>query len=67
MLKVINEVDVYEGFNADGSKRENSPIYIKSHWNESSKVVLIIDGISVTLFAKDLHMAIENAKNNKKY
>lgn len=63
MIKVSNEVKVYE---VDGSEHVglNEPtITVRSHWNRSSLVVIEAGGRELTVLAVDLKAAIDNAGN----
>jgi len=64
MIKVQNEVDIYE---IDGRQTEGlSPpkVLVKSHWNDNHWVRLCLEGTqAVTVNAADLIAAISNATN----
>lgn len=66
MLKVINEVTVYEVNGAEPSN-DRPTIRILSHWNRSEFVVIEIDGHSLTVARKDLQAAIQNACNSARH
>lgn len=38
-------------------------LIVKNHWNDSSKVVILVEGCPVTVKSKDLIAAIQNATN----
>jgi hypothetical protein len=44
-----------------------SSIILKSHWVDSNKIVLLVEGVSVTVVAADLLAAIKNAQNTAKF
>lgn len=65
MIKVSNEVTIYE---IDGTETKGIPMptmNVHSHWNRDSLVVLEVAGQRVTVSAADLRMAIENATRTK--
>ncbi len=68
MIKVTCEVKVYE---VDGKEAKHSPsdepVIVSSHWNYRDRVVLTLNGKSVTVLADDLEKAINNATNTNKY
>jgi len=39
-------------------------LIIKNHWNDPTKIVLLVEGCPVTVNAKDLIAAITNATNS---
>lgn len=61
MIEVLNVIrafpEPHEGATGVGS------LSVKSHWNDSSKVVLLVEGCEVTVYAKELKAAIENSIN----
>ena len=61
MMKIINMIEIYEN---DG---KNAPadeiLQVSSHWSDNNFVVLHYDSKSITVSAKDLQKAIENAIN----
>lgn len=63
MIKVRNEVTIYEKEGKDATGCPLPTIEVVSHWNRDSLVVLIIDGARVTVSARDLQAAIVNATN----
>lgn len=63
MIKVANEITVYE---VNGKKTDIVPtptMAVLSHWNQNSLVVLDVAGTKVTVAARDLQAAIHNATN----
>jgi len=44
-----------------------SSIIVKSHWNDTNKIVILVEGCAVTVLAKDLIAAVENAVNTGKF
>lgn len=66
MINSINEVKIYEEKDKEVSIGVSSFIKIKSHWNRQEFVVLEIGkGVMVTVLARDLKNAIDNATNTK--
>lgn len=63
VIKVSNEVTVYE---VDGKEPGGLPmptLTIASHWNRDSLVVLHVNGQRLTVAARDLQAAVSNATN----
>ncbi len=44
-----------------------SSIAVKSHWNDTNKIVLLVEGCSVTVLERDILAAIANAKNSARF
>jgi len=65
-IKVTNEVDIKE-VNGKDCCFECSKLKVLSHWNEAGKIVLQNEAWSVTVRAKDIQTAIENAINTADY
>ncbi len=63
MIKVRNEVTVYETNGRETSGCPLPAIAVESHWNRDSMVVLMVGGQKVTVSARDLQAAIANATN----
>lgn len=66
-MTVTTTVEVYE---VDDKKVEigsTKEISVISHWNYGDRVILQVEGKSVTVIAKDLKLAIENATNVRRY
>lgn len=66
MVKVSNEVDIYE-INGLESKAPLSTLLVKSHWNRSALIVLEVAGQKLTVAATDLQAAILNATNTARH
>lgn len=62
MMSVINKVPVYE-IDGNDDIKDNPSIEVKSHWNYKNLIVLNIFGKEITVVAKDLEKAIQNATN----
>lgn len=68
MITNTNKLPIYEINGTDvppGAK--DAEIEVASHWNESSKVVLVVDGKRLTVVASDLGAAIRNATNTARH
>lgn len=66
MIKVRNEVKVYEHNGEDVALLENRFVDVVSHWNNNRQVVLVINGERYTVLADDLICAIRNATNSNR-
>lgn len=67
MIKVTNEVNVYEVDDKDVSIPAPR-ILVKSHWNSDALVVLVTPGGErLTVAADDLRSAIDNATNTRRF
>lgn len=67
MIKVSNEVPVYE---IDGTATSGIPqptIGVGSHWNRDNFVVLTVDGKKITVCARDLKAAVDNSTNSVRH
>ena len=64
MIKVINEVQVYDDVKF---ATEKVVIKVHSHWNENRAVELEIDGKRYKVYADDLIAAIKNATNTNRF
>jgi hypothetical protein len=65
MIEVTNEIKVYEN---KGKPEEKLKIYIGSHWNDDKMVNIILPGFNaLTVLAKDLKAAIDNATNSARF
>jgi hypothetical protein len=65
VIEVSNVIRAYPE-TSEGSSGVTA-ILLKSHWSDSSKVVLFVEGVSVTLLAKDLMAALKNAQNSSQF
>lgn len=61
MIEVTNHVRAFPepGEGNTGIKS----ILVKSHWNDPAKIIIMVEGCSVTVFKKDILAAISNASN----
>jgi hypothetical protein len=67
MINVENTVKIYE---IGGKENKDAPeeIKIHSHWNRSEMVNIELPGFAkITVAAKDLKAAIDNAQNVARY
>ncbi len=60
MIKVTSQVESYD-------EPRKPSIKVHSHWVDSDRVVLEIEGITVTVIARDLKAAIDNATNTARH
>lgn len=61
MMRSINMIEIYE---KNGEKQNGDDVLqVSNHWSDSNFVVLLYDGKSIAVSAKDLQKAIENATN----
>lgn len=65
MIEVSCAIRAFPEIN-EGSTGINS-IIVKNHWNDPEKIVILVEGCAVTVLAKDLIAAIENAVNTGKF
>ena len=63
MIKVTNEVNVYEVNGSEPKPGERPTVLVRSHWNRSNLVVLEIGDLRLAVTAADLQAAIRNATN----
>ena len=63
MIKVTQEVDIFEINGEEIEPDEHKIISVNSHWSRDEWVVLAVGGKLYTIFADDLRVAIENAQN----
>lgn len=65
-VNVACDVKIYE---IDGEEvelgAEQSPLQVKSHWNDSERVVLTIGKKTVTVAGHDLFIAVQNCMRTK--
>lgn len=64
MIKVSDEVPVYEINDTEATGLERPTISVQSHWNRDAFVVLVVDGKRYTVTARDLQAATNNATNS---
>ena len=65
-FKVCSEIQVYEidGEDVAIGQMDGTKLKIRSHWNRNNRVVLDINGIKITVIARDLELAVQNARNS---
>lgn len=61
MIKVINEVKVYNDHDDHDAKEEK--LHITNHASDDTMIVIVFDGVSFKVNAKDLEAAVSNAVN----
>lgn len=65
MIKVDSELKIYEIGGKDESPVGCKKLHIQSHWNRNELVCIEFPGfLPVTVSAKDLRAAIDNATNS---
>ncbi len=67
VIKVTNEIRVYEIDNKETTGRLQPRIEVESHWNRPDFIKLVLDGKSYTVVASDLTAAIRNAANTARH
>lgn len=65
MIEVSCGIRAFPEIN-EGNTGINS-IIVKNHWRDHDKIVILVEGCAVTVLAKDLIAAIENAVNTGKF
>lgn len=67
MIKVMNELRVFE---IEGKKTEfvdGPKVVVQSHWNVEGLVIVQFNGASVTVSGKDLIEAVRNSMNTSRF
>lgn len=66
MIVVENRVPIYEvgGERVEGPQ---APLEVSSHWNDDAWVSLTFGGKKITVNAKDLLAAVDNATNTHRF
>ena len=69
MIRVHSEVTVLEVQNNEIDLIETGEkvVGVKSHWNNNKLVVLTFDNVTLTVRAKDLTDAVQNATNSNRF
>ena len=67
MIKVRNEVTVYETNGKETQGLERPILIVSSHWNWDDRVDLTIGGDRITVLARDLEAAVKNATNTRRH
>ena len=62
MVEVLNTIMAHPEL--DEGPTGIRTLTVKNHWNDSTKVILLVEGCPVTVKAKDLLIAISNATNS---
>ena len=63
MKTSINKINIYEQNNSDVPIGETVQLIVENHWNLKDRVVLKFNGESITVLARQLEKAIQNAQN----
>jgi hypothetical protein len=70
-MKVENKIEIYE-MSVKGEEVKlagvgpgRKELIVKSHWNNTNKVILDFEGTQITVLADELNAAIRNATNWK--
>jgi len=67
MIKVKQEIEIYE-INGEATPIHDAPqILISSHWNENIKVIITIEGKAYTVVGGDLIQATYNAMHTNRF
>jgi len=61
-IEIENKISIKE-INGKKCELDGKKLIVKSHWNESRRVVLECESKNITVLAKDLQAAILNATN----
>lgn len=67
MIKVKQEVQIYEEDDKDVALGERKYIEVESHWNYNERVILVVEGKRITVLEDDLRAAITNATNINRF
>jgi hypothetical protein len=67
MMKIETRIDPVEidGGEISGLPKDSDQVSVSAHWNVNRFVVILFHGVSVTVLAKDLTRAIQNATNHE--
>ena len=68
VIKVTNELPIYEIGGKAPAMHDTPVLIVRSHWNDPLRIVLETEtGYCITINAKDLRAAIENAANTRRF
>jgi len=67
MIKVSQQVEIYEENDKEVPIGTNKYMGVESHWNHNERVILVIEGKRITVIADDLEAAITNATNINRF
>ena len=67
MIKVRNEVAVIETNGKETQGLERPLLIVASHWNWDDRVELTVGGDRITVLARDLIAAVNNATNTRRH
>lgn len=62
MIRVVNEVSVFTG-PEEAHEQKEEIVHVTNHAADDTMIVLVIDGKSYRIVAKDLESAIKNSVN----
>ena len=63
MIKVKQEVTIYEEDGKDVPMTTRKSLGVESHWNWNERVILVLGEKRITVIGRDLTTAITNAMN----
>ena len=67
MIKVKNEVPIYEVDGKEIKGIDSPKLVVESHWSCNKRVKLKLDGKEITVIGDDLVAAIVNAQNTRRW
>ena len=67
MIKVKQEVEIYEEDDEEIKGLEGKHLTVESHWNWDERVTLVIGRKRYTVLGDDLKTAIDNAMNINRF
>jgi hypothetical protein len=67
MIKISQQVQIYEEDDREIPLGQHRYMGVESHWNRNEMVILEIGKERVTVLAGDLRAALENAKNTNRF
>ena len=67
MIKVSQQIEVYEENDKDIPLNKRRYLGVESHWNRNERVILEFGKERITVIGRDLATAIENAMNINRF
>ena len=67
MIKVSQQIPIYEENDKEIPLRQQRFMGIESHWNWNERVILEIGKERITVLGRDLKTAIDNAMNSNRF
>lgn len=61
-MNVVNELTLINKDDGNDYQRDYGKMYVKSHWNYDTRIIISVDGHEYTVEAKELLAAISNAQ-----